>query len=60
MALPTNYVDRFVANLVQQCEVTRVPASASGDSKRQTCPSARGDTALADPGRGGLPPRRTP
>jgi hypothetical protein len=59
MALPaTSYSDQIIATLLQQCEVSRIPASASEDAKRASC--TRPDTALRDPGTVARGPARVP
>jgi hypothetical protein len=59
MALPTSVADQFIASLVRQCEVTRIPAAASEDAKQETCP-ARSDTAAGQAGTVARPAVRVP
>lgn len=59
MALPTaSYGDQLIATLLQQCEVSRIPASASEDAKHAAC--TRPDTALRNAGTVARGPARVP
>lgn len=58
MALPAGGADQLIASLIRQCEISRVPASAAEDRKRQAC--AHADTAAGDAGTVTRVPARVP